>query len=51
MRPESKDEIDEDTRRILAERDATFERDKLTALDAKKAIAAIRKKLKRPASR
>jgi hypothetical protein len=48
IRSGTEPEIDEETRRILAERDATFDQDKLTAVDAREAIAEIRRKLKTP---
>jgi hypothetical protein len=42
-RPE--DTVDEETKRILKERDATFEEDRKTAIDAREAIASIRRNL------
>jgi hypothetical protein len=44
IRPE--ETVDEETKRILLERDATFEKDKETAVDAREAIADIRRRLK-----
>jgi hypothetical protein len=46
IRSGAEPEIDEETRRILAERDATFEQDKQTAVDAREAMAEIRRKLR-----
>jgi hypothetical protein len=43
--------VDEETRRIIEERLATFDEDRKTAVDAKKALAAIRLNLKHPAPR
>ena len=40
------EEIDEETRRILEERDATFEHDAREAVDAREALDEIRAKLK-----
>jgi hypothetical protein len=45
QRPGTEPEIDEQTLRILRERDATFDEDKKSAVDAKEAIAAIRREL------
>jgi hypothetical protein len=44
-RPGETEEIDTETAQILAERDATFEDDRKTAVDAREAVAAIRRKL------
>ena len=41
-------EIDEETRKILEERDATFEEDAREAVDAHEALKEIRAKLKQP---
>ena len=45
-RPEP--EIDEETKRILLERAATFEEDEKTAVDAKQALRDIRRALQTP---
>ena len=45
-RPEP--EIDEETKRILLERAATFEEDERTAVDAKQALRDIRRTLQTP---
>lgn len=50
-RPVDEEELDEETRKILKERDATFEQDKLSAVDARKALKEIRASLKRAAPR
>jgi hypothetical protein len=44
IRPEK--DLDDETKRILEERDATFEEDRKTAVDAREAIANIRRRLK-----
>jgi len=41
-------EIDEETRKILEERDATFGQDAREAVDAREALKEIRAKLKQP---
>jgi hypothetical protein len=40
-------ELDEETKRILQERDLTFEDDRKTAVDARQAISNIRRKLEK----
>lgn len=44
-RPGKESERDEEIRRELAKRDATFEQERETVVDAKKATAALRRKL------
>jgi hypothetical protein len=44
IRPE--ESVDEETQRILQERDATFDEDKEMAVDAREATANIRRRLK-----
>jgi hypothetical protein len=44
-------ELDPENARILAERDLTFDQDKKTAVDAKQAIAGIRRNLRHAAPR
>ena len=51
IRPGEKEELDEETIRILNERDATFEQDKLSAMDARQALKEIRTNLKHAAPR
>jgi hypothetical protein len=51
IRPGEKEELDEETIRILNERDATFEQDKLSAVDARQALKEIRANLKHSAPR
>lgn len=41
------EEVDNETKRILSERDKTFDRDKITARDAREVIAEARRRLKR----
>ena len=50
-RPETEPEVSEETKRILAERDLTFEDDRKTAVPAREALAAIRKSLQHTAPR
>jgi len=45
-----RNDIDEDTLRILEQRDATFDKDAAEAVDAREALKDIRGKLKQPAS-
>ncbi|HEY0758984.1 MAG TPA: hypothetical protein VGD59_07000 [Acidisarcina sp.] len=40
------EELDRETKRILSERDATFDQDRLTAREAGEVIADSRRKLK-----
>jgi hypothetical protein len=47
-RPDTQSEIDAELRRVLAERDGTFDDDRRTAIDAKDAMAEIRRALKTP---
>jgi hypothetical protein len=47
-RPGLSGEIEPETARILAERDNTFDQDKKTAMDARQAIAEIRRNLRTP---
>jgi len=48
LRPSEPEKLDPETERILAERDETFEDDRKTAVDAREALAEIRRKLKTP---
>lgn len=50
-RPGTEPEISEREKRIIEERLATFDEDRKTAVDAKEALASIRKSLKHPAPR
>jgi hypothetical protein len=50
IRP-TKPTVDQQTERIILERDATFDKDRKTAVDAREAIAGIRKALKQPTPR
>jgi hypothetical protein len=50
-RPDTKPAVDEETRRVIEQRLATFDEDRKTAVDAKEALAAIRKSLQQPAPR
>jgi hypothetical protein len=50
-RPRIEAPVDEETRRIIEQRLATFDEDCRTAVDAKEALAAIRKNLKDPSPR
>jgi len=43
-----KEEIDPETAQILSERDETFDEDRKTAMDAREAMAEIRRKLRTP---
>lgn len=43
----SEQSIDEETKRILQDRDATFEDDRKTAVDADQAISDIRRRLEK----
>jgi hypothetical protein len=47
-RPDETEQIDTETAQILAERDATFEDDRKMAMDAREALAEMRRKLKTP---
>ena len=49
IRPEQP--LDEETERILQERDSTFEKDKQTAVDAREAVAKIRRRINTPQPR
>ena len=51
IRPRTEPFVDEETRRIIEQRLATFDEDRKTAVDAKEALAAIRKNLKHPTPR
>jgi hypothetical protein len=47
-RPGEKEQIDTETEQILSERDKTFEDDRKTAVNAREALADIRRQLKTP---
>jgi len=47
-RPETEPSIDDETRAIIEQRLATFDEDRKTAVDAREALAAIRRSLKHP---
>jgi hypothetical protein len=50
-RPREKEQIDTETEQILSERDKTFEYDRKTAVNAREALADIRRKLRIPQPR
>jgi hypothetical protein len=47
-RPGEKEQTDPETAQILSERDKTFDEDRKTAMDAREAMAEIRRKLRTP---